>query len=163
MRKTKFKLFIMLAGLLALPPLLASPQPRAPLESASFEVVAKLGKVKFDLKCPGGKLTSLKATRGKQSATLPVAQLSKFKLPTTDGCSGVSTSQVLLSEADTVPVGLNLTIDFSREYTEENLLIYLDLKAFQFTNVQHSVGDVGGELKTEELQLNVKMPKAVKK
>jgi hypothetical protein len=153
----KFKFPLMLLGLLALPPLLASPAPIAAWESASFDVATKLGNVSFAMKCPSGKLTSVIATRGKQRATLPVEQLSKFKLPST--CSGASTKRELESESSSTESGISLTVEFSREYTQEDLWVYLDLKTLQFTEVQHSFTEAGQETKVDKLKLSAKKPR----
>ncbi len=61
-------------------------------------------------------------------------RLAELGLP--KSCSGVSTRASLETESSVDVIGVELEVELSREYIREELLIFLDLKSFSFTQAR---------------------------
>lgn len=129
----------------------ASPDPPLPWESSSFTVRLDSGTIEFELDCPGGKLTRLSARRGEQVAEAPIERLAALSLP--DSCSGVTTRAARESEGSSEIVGVELTVELSREYIREELLIFFDVRSFAFTAARKLLTYPGEETQVTRAQL----------
>jgi hypothetical protein len=112
----------------------ASPPPPLPWETSSFSVRLGSEMVEFKMECPRGKLTRLSATRGQQVADVPMDRLAELSIP--ESCSGISSRASIETEGSRDVIGVELTVELSREYINEKLLISFDVKSFKFTQAR---------------------------
>jgi hypothetical protein len=124
----------------------ASPPPHLGWSRATIAVDPGkgVGPVRFELECPGGRLTSLSASGRGFKATVPLEKLKKLNLPET--CSGASTSLTMESDdPSTRPIGIAFSIEMSSEYVKRDLSFSLDLRTGKFTRAEYVETAVGAQ------------------
>lgn len=84
--------------------------------------------------CPRGQLTKLSASQGERVVEVPMDRLAELALSAT--CSGVSTRAAQETEASVHVIGVELTVELSREYIREELIVFFDLRSFRFTQAR---------------------------
>jgi hypothetical protein len=129
----------------------ASPDPPLPWERSSFSVRLESGPIEFEMECPRGRLTKLSARRSAHVVEVPMDRLDDLALPAT--CSGVSTRAARESEASDDVIGVELTVELSREYIREELIVFFDLKSFRFTKARRLLTYAGGETQVTRVLL----------
>lgn len=129
----------------------ASPPPVLPWVTSQFSVELNSGRVEFRMECPGGRLTRLSAIRGQQVAEFPVDRLAG--IPISPSCSGVSTRAALEEEGSANVIGVELTVQLSHEYVNEELWVFFDLRSFRFAQARWMQWIPGKPAQIERVQL----------
>ena len=150
--KSLQKAFVLPAILLAFSTLvLASPPRRLAWETSSFTVRLGSELVEFQMECPRGKLTRLSATRGKLVAYASMERIAELSIP--ESCSGIFGEVSTETEGSAEVTEIDLTIELSREYINEQLFLSFDLQSFKFTQARHLLTYPPEEAQDKRIQL----------